>query len=76
MPMDEIEQMEDRIYSKKGEIDKLFQMDDRIIEEIGCSDGITLVIGHCSTQTGPDLLKMTHQSVDTSSLTQLKDRTT
>jgi len=44
-------------------------MDDRIIEEIGCSDGITLVIGHCSTQTGPDLLKMTHQSVDTSSLT-------
>ncbi|KAL4456255.1 hypothetical protein ABPG74_014216 [Tetrahymena malaccensis] len=74
--IEDLDQFEENIYSKKGEVDRIMQLDERIIEEIEGSDGITLIIGHCGVQTGPDLLKMTHQSVDTSSLTTFKERTT
>ncbi|EAR96333.1 hypothetical protein TTHERM_00189020 (macronuclear) [Tetrahymena thermophila SB210] len=76
VPIEDLDQFEENIYSKKAEIDKIMQLDERVIEEIEGNDGITLIIGHCGVQTGPDLLKMTHQSVDTSSLTSFKERTT
>ncbi|KAL4504382.1 hypothetical protein ABPG72_009828 [Tetrahymena utriculariae] len=74
--IEDLDQFEENIYSKKAEIDKIMQLDERIIEEIEGNDGIILIIAHCGVQTGPDLLKMTHQSVDTSSLTSFKERTT
>lgn len=74
IPLDEIDQIEERIYTKPGEIERIMQTDERILEEIGGTDGITLIIGHCGVQTGPDLLKMTNQAVDTSTLFTCKDR--
>lgn len=44
---DEIDTMEENIYSKKEEIAALLSIDERIIEEIEGADGIKLIIGHC-----------------------------
>lgn len=44
---DEIDTMEENIYSKKEEVAALLSMDERIIEEIEGADGIKLIIGHC-----------------------------